>query len=117
MNKIGDRVFWLYLDDTVGSGTIIDIADDSYIDDEGSIVDYQKYEIANDDPDLGSGVIEDYNCLDESDERVIEYLKTFREKDIMIPLSVAIKWLEENLKSSEHSTFIELFKAAMRNAI
>lgn len=117
MNKIGDRVFWLYLDDTVGSGIVTNITDDSYTDDNNGIVDYQRFEITNDNPELGSGSIEDYNCLDESDERVIEYLKTFKEKDIMIPLSVAVKWLEENLKSSEHSTFIELFKAAMRNAI
>lgn len=71
--KIGDRVFFDCYNGTISSTVITNITDESYIED-GKTYNYKMYETGP------TSAIEDYNCLPDTDPRVIEYKK--KNKDV-----------------------------------
>ena len=88
-HKVGDRIFFEYLDSNeIGSATIKDIEDRSYIDDFGKERHYKLYSTSP------YEAIEDYNCLPEDDPRVVAY----KGKELISPSFEADlrEWLEEH---------------------
>lgn len=75
--KIGDRIFYAdpYDKEKIHSDIVIDIADKSYIADNGKEVHYQWLVLWKD-GNVSSG-IENYNCLSPNNPRVKELVKSY----------------------------------------
>lgn len=85
--KVGDRIFYEYYNDsTIGSSIVIEVKDESYLDDRGRKRPYQWLTLWRD-GNCSSG-IESYNCLSPNDPKVKElakrYAKFDKEKDSII---------------------------------
>ena len=78
--KVGDRVFYEYIDDgSIGSSIIIAIKEEFYLDDRGRKHPYQWLELWRD-GSCSSG-IEDYNTLSPNNPKVRELAKKFAKFD------------------------------------
>lgn len=77
--KIGDRVFYEYIDGSIGSSIVIAIKEKSYLDDKGREHPYQWLELWRD-GNCSSG-IEDYNCLSPNNPKCKELVKKFAKFD------------------------------------
>lgn len=77
--KIGDRIFFEYLDGTVGTATVLEIEPESYVDDNGKTINYDML-ITLKSGNYSSGT-EDYNTLPLSDPRVKALKKELKKQD------------------------------------
>jgi len=68
MANIGDRIYFKYYDDTIGSAVILGMEDRKYDHPDGEF-NFKMYKVGS------HSKIEDYNCLPEDDPRVQEYIK------------------------------------------
>ena len=85
--KVGDRVFFENYDGSIGEAVVKDIMPAAHVD-NGKITKYDMLYTGN------MNCIEDYNCLSESDKRVIEYKKSH--PDIRIFQKKFEEFLKEN---------------------
>lgn len=78
--KVGDRIFYEYVDDgSIGSSIVIDIEEEFYLDDRGRKHPYQWLTLWRD-GSCSSG-IEDYNTLSPNNPKVRELAKKFAKFD------------------------------------
>lgn len=98
--KIGDRVFYEYVDDgSIGSSIVIDVKEESYLDDRGRKHLYQWLTLWRD-GNCSSG-IENYNCLSPNDPKVRKLAKKFakfdKQKDSVMNsiMNILSPWEEE----------------------
>ena len=77
--KVGDRIFYECYDGSIESSIVIDIRNESYLDDRGREHPYQWLTLWRD-GNCSSG-IENYNCLSPNDPKVKELTKKFAKFD------------------------------------
>lgn len=77
--KVGDRIFYEYYDGTVGTATVLEINQESYVDDNGRTINYDML-ITWKSGNCSSGT-EDYNTLPYSDPRVKALMKELKKQD------------------------------------
>lgn len=77
--KVGDRIFFEYHDDTVGTAIVLEKKPESCVDDNGKTINYDML-ITWKSGNCSSG-IEDYNTLPYSDPRVKKLQKQLAKQD------------------------------------
>lgn len=77
--KVGDRIFYECYDGSIESSIVIDIRNESYLDDRGREHPYQRLTVWRE-GNCSSG-IESYNCLSSSDPKYKELVKKFAKFD------------------------------------
>lgn len=111
--KIGDRVFYKCFDESIKSSIVIDVKEESYLDDKGRKHPYQWLTLWRD-GNCSSG-IENYNCLSPSNPKCRELAKKFakfdKQKDSIIDslLNILSPWGKETQKE-----IIELLKTQLK---
>ena len=88
-HKVGDIVYWENYNGTIGCDRITKIIPDNEdVDDNGKKYKYDYYELGN------TCLLEDYNCLSETDPRVVEFKKNYKEPEKMVSLNKVCQWLD-----------------------
>lgn len=111
--KIGDRIFYECYDGSIESSIVVDIKNESYLDDRGREHPYQWLELWRD-GNCSSG-IENYNCLSPNDPKVKERAKKFakfdKQKDSIMEslLNILSPWGKEIQEE-----IIELLKTKLK---
>jgi len=77
--KVGDRIFYENYDGTIGTEIVLEIKPDSYVDDNGRTINYNRLVTGR--GSSWSDSTEDYNTLPYSDPRVKALMKELKEQD------------------------------------
>ena len=78
--KVGDRIFFEYLDGTIGTEIVLEVVPHTYIDDNNKPIHYDML-VTHKSGEQFSEEIEDYNTLPYSDPRVKELQKQLAKQD------------------------------------
>ena len=79
--KVGDRIFFECVDDSIGTAIVLKVRKESYLDDKGKKVQYLWLITGESKDGLVSCGIEDYNCLSENDPRCKELVTKYKKFD------------------------------------
>lgn len=79
-HKVGDRIFYEHVDGTIGTAIVLEVIQNTYIDDNNNPIRYDELVTCKSSKHFQES-IEDYNTLPYSDPRVKELMKELKKQN------------------------------------